>query len=711
MRRSTLLLILIAAFASAPMAPAQKPARVKIPKSHKDLKYPPLNEIKPPEPVRFELANGMTVYLVEDHELPTIGVSAMIRAGSRWEPAAKTGLAEIAGSVMRTGGTSARSGDQLDDELDRLGAIVETSIGQDSGRAVVQVLKEDIDKGLEILADIIRNPAFPEDKIDLAKIAERDQIARRNEVPAQIASREFARAVLGKDSPYARITEYDTVNSITRDDLAAFHRQFFQPENVILGVYGDFQAVEMRAKVERVFGGWPRGGKPKPPIPAVDETPRTGVYSINKEDVNQSWITMGHVAGKRSDPDYYALSVANGVLRWRLFVNVRSEQGLAYAVGSNWNAGWDRPGLFTASGGTKSESTLKFLGSVKSEIEKMRQAEPSIEEFTRAKDSILKGFAFEFDSTQKIVERLMTYDYFGYPRDYLLQYRAGIEKVTPADLLRVAGKHFQPDRFAVLVVGKEKDFDQPLASIGKVTPVDITIPPPKQEALAAATPDAVAKGRKLLAAVRDAMGGATLQGVKDYSIHGDFTAITPNGEFALRIEVTTNLSGKTLNKMITPMGEMAQGYDGAAGWIRTPQGVRDIPAAQLGEFEAGRFRDTIHILQNIDNPAYTVQSMGQAEEQGKPAEVVAVSDPKRNLQVKLYIDPEANLLVKKVYSGAFMGAPGEVEEIYSDWREAGGLKMPHAVTLNQDGKKRGSQKVTELKVNPGVPEEAYKKPQ
>jgi predicted Zn-dependent peptidase len=612
---------------------------------------------------------------------------------------------------MRSGGTPTRGGDQLDDALDRLGAIVETSIGQDSGRATVQVLKEDIDQGLEILADVLRNPAFPQDKIDIAKVSERDEIARRNEQVAGIASREFARAVLGKDSPYARITEYETINSITRDDLVAFHRRFFQPENVILGVYGDFQSAEMRAKVEKIFGGWPRGGQPKPPIPAIDETPRPGVFSINKEDVNQSWVSMGHLAGKRSDPDYYALAVANGILGWRLFVNVRSEQGLAYAVGANWSAGWDRPGLFSAGGGTKSESTVQFIGSIRREIERMREAEPTIEEFTRAKDSILKGFAFEFDSTQKIIERLMTYDYYGYPRDYLLQYRAGIQKVSPADVLRAGKQHFQPDRFAVLAVGKEKDFDKPLASLGKVTAVDITIPKPKQEALAAATPEAAAKGKKILAAVRDAMGGAALQSVKDYTLRGDFTAITPGGEFALKIEITANLSGKTVNRMTTPMGEMSQGYDGKSGWMRSPQGVRDIPQAQLGEFEAGTFRDTVHILQNIDNTAYSVQSLGAAEIEGKQVEVVAVGDTKRNLQVKLFVDPKTNLPVKKAYNGAFMGAPGEMEEIYSDYREVGGLKLPHAVVLNQDGQKRGQQKVTELIVNPGLPDEAYRKPQ
>jgi len=241
------------------------PAAGQIPKSYKELKFPPLNKIEVPEPVRFQLPNGLVVYLVEDHELPLIRAAALIRTGSRWEPAAKAGLASIAGTVMRTGGSERFPGDQLDEELDRLGASVETSIGEDSGRARVSVLKEDIDRGLTILADILRHPAFPQDKIELAKIQERDRIARRNDNPNAIAFREFRRIIYGPDSPYARQPEYDTINGITREDLLAFHREFFQPENVILAAWGDFSAAEMRAKIEKVFAGPGRGAGGRSP--------------------------------------------------------------------------------------------------------------------------------------------------------------------------------------------------------------------------------------------------------------------------------------------------------------------------------------------------------------------------------------------------------------------------------------------------------------
>ncbi len=711
------LFLALAASAQQASRPPMKPQALKprAASSYKTLQYPPLNKISVPEPVRFQLPNGMTVFLVEDRELPMITVSAMVRTGSRWEPVEKAGLASITGTVMRTGGSVTRNGDQLDQELDRLGAIVETGIDQDSGAATVSVLKEDIDTGLAILADLLQHPAFPEDKIALAKINEREGVARRNDDAAEIASREFERVLFGRNSAYAHLPEYATIDPITRDDLVAFHKKFFQPENIVLGVWGDFSAPEMRSRIEKTLGAWPRGGQSKPPVPEVDPAARNraGIYAIDKDDVNQSQVLMGFVGGKRNDPDYYALTVANVILGGgfssRLVNHVRSDQGLAYSVHSSWSAGWDRPGIFVASGATKSETTARIIDSIKTEIQKMSEAVTD-DELARAKDAILKGFAFDFDSTSKIVRRMMTYEYFGYPRDYLQQFRANIEKVTKADVLRVSKQYLKTDALAILVLGKEKDYDRPLASLGKVTRVDIAIPGPKQEALQAATPETEKRGKALLAAAREAIGGAAVMTVKDYTEAGSMSITMGENEIAMKRETTQNLSGKMLNKMITPMGEMVQGYDGRVFWMKTPQGVQELPASQRNELDSSFFRETLWLLQNFESGSLTVQALGPAEVDGKPSEGVAVGDPARKFQVKLYLDAKTNLPLKKVYTAALMGPPGEVEEIYSDYREVSGLMLPFKTVILQSGKKRAEQAVTELKINPNVPDSAYGKP-
>ncbi len=696
-------------------AMAQVAQQPPVAKSYKDLQFPAPNGIKVPEVTRLELANGMLVYLVEDHELPVITVSALVRTGNRWEALEKAGVASITGAAMRSGGSASHNGDQLDEELDRLGASVETSIGEDAGDASVSVLKEDIDTGIGILADILQHPAFPEDKIELAKIQEREEVARRNDDPGEIASREFERVLFGKDSAYGHIPEYATIDAITRADLVAFHKQFFQPENVILGVWGDFKTEEMRAKIEKALGGWARGGQARPAVPELERgaRKRAGIYAIEKDDVNQSTVYMGFVGGQRNDPDYFAISVANVILgsgfSSRLLNHVRTDQGLAYEVGSTWRAGWDRPGEFFAVGGTKSETTVKMVNSIRSEIAKMPEGVTD-DELAKAKDQILKGFAFEFDSTGKIVGRMMRYEYFGYPRDYLQTYQANIQKVTTADVARVAKQYLKTDELAILVLGKSKDFDQPLASLGKVTAIDIAIPKPKQEALAAPTGDSVAIGKALLERSREAMGGAALLEVKDYTIVGSMALSMPQGEMSMKMEATQNLTGKMLTKLAMPIGEMVQGYDGKVFWMKSPQGVQEMPSSEIPEVEGNLFRDTIWLLQNIENGALTVQSLGPADVGGAAVEGIAVSDPARKLMVKLYVDAKTGLLLKKVYTSSMMGPPSEMEEFYSDYRETQGVKMPFKAVVNSGGKKRAEQTITEVKINPGVAEAAYKKP-
>jgi len=692
-------------------AAAQEPAA-----SYKSLKYPPLHQIKVPEPVRFELPNGIVVYLVEDHELPKITLHATVRVGSRWEPAAKAGLASITAAVMRTGGSTTQNGDQLDEELDRLGASVETGISEDSGGAFASLLKEDLDRCLAIMADLLQHPAFPQDKIDLAKIAERDGIARRNDNPNGIAFREFNRVIFGKDSAYARRSEYATIDSITRDDLVAFHKRFFQPESLILGAEGDFNATEMRGKIEKAFGGWARGGGAKLAAPEVDEAARSraGFYSIDKDSMEQSWVVMGMLAGRRDDPDYCALEVMNEILGGgfssRLFSNVRSAQGLAYYVFSNAAAGWDRPGTFMVGGSTKPETTLKIYHSMREQLEKLVQGGATEDEISRAKDNILKGMAFDYDSTMKILTRLMNYEYYGYPPDYLQRYRAGIEKVTKAQVAEVAKKYVTPGQYAVLVLGKEKAYDGPVSTLGPVAAIDIAIPQPKQDTLAAVTPEASAKGKELLLAARAAMGGSALMKVKDVTVAADAVMSTPQGDVSLKTESTVSLSGRMLNKIVSPMGEMTVGYDGQAGWMGMGGQTRDMPGSQTGELGASLFRQSIALLQDFEKPGYTVQALGPAQADGKPAEVVAVSDTARSFQVKVYIDPATHLIVMKQYMAGLMGPPAETEESYSDYRDVKGVKMPFKTVTRQGGKVGADMTVTDVQVNPAVPESWYKKP-
>ena len=440
--------------------------------------FPPLNPIKMPRVETVELGNGLKLFLVEDREYPTIDMRAMVRMGSVFEPSSKIGLASITGRVLRTGGTTSMTGDEIDKELETLAANVSTGIGLASGYIMVSVLKEDIDRALEILGDILMNPAFHEDEIRLAKIQQKTAISRRNDDVMEIALREFQKLIYGKDSPYARHPEYATIEAVTRQDIVDFYKKYFYPNNTIMAVWGDFKSSEMTAKIKKALGEWEAAEIRAPSLPEVDYNYKYTVNFINKPDVNQSNIYLGHIGGLRNNPDYPALSVMNSILSYeRMFKKIRIDKGLAYDVWGYYGANYKVPGVFRCGAQTKSDSTVYALELMLKEIKRITEEEVADEELARAKDRYLNSFVFNFDSRAKIVNRLMTYAFFGYPLDFMDRVKKGVDKVTKEDVLRVAKKYLRPDKVQILVVGKKEDFDRPLATLGEVNVIDIKIPP------------------------------------------------------------------------------------------------------------------------------------------------------------------------------------------------------------------------------------------
>ena len=443
--------------------------------------FGPLNPIKMPKVEKAELPNGLKLLLVEDPEFPTINLFALVRTGAVFEPSAKIGLANLTGMALRTGGTKSRTGDQIDKELDTLAASVSTGIGQTSGTINVSVLKEDFDKALAILADLLTDPAFPQDKIDLAKIQMRTMISRRNDNVNAIASREFNRLIYGKDSPYARQAEYATIEAVTRQDLVDFFNAYYFPNNTSVAVWGDFKAKDMVAKLTAALGKWKKGKAAALPWPKVVEADKYTVNFIDKPDVNQSNIIIGHLGGLMSSPDLPALSIMNQILSFeRMFKRIRTDEGLAYSVWGSYDAGYIYPGTFSCGAQTKSQSTVFAIEIMLQEIRRIMDQEVSDEELAKAKDGYLNSYVFNFESKAQILNRMLTYAYFGYPLDFTEKQKAAVEKVTKADVLRVAKKYLKPDKVQILAVGKKADFDKPLSTLGNVNVIDIAIPPAKK---------------------------------------------------------------------------------------------------------------------------------------------------------------------------------------------------------------------------------------
>jgi zinc protease len=450
-------------------------------KHYTELQLPPLPAVKIPKYQRFVLRNGMVVYLMEDHELPLVNGTALVRTGSRWEPGEKVGLASLTGTVIRTGGTKKHSSDELNEMLEQRAASVETSIGEGSGSASFEAMTEDLETVFGLFAEVLREPVFAQEKLDLAKTQVKGGIARRNDDPDDIANREFRKLIYGKESPYARTVEYTTLENISRDDLLQFYQRYFHPNNMILGIVGDFDSKKMRSLIQAKLGNWQRNPKiSKLQLPEVEAANGGGVFFVNQPQLTQSSVLVGHLGGQFNSPDYAALDVLNGVLNGfggRLFNEVRSRQGLAYSVYGFWSPRFDYPGMFLAGGQTRSDATVQFVKSLQAEIKRIQAQPVSAEELARAKESTLNSFVFNFQDPSQTLSRLMRYEYYGYPSDFLFRYQKAVAATTTTDVQRVAKKYLKPENLVTLVVGNHTTIQPALTGLAKeVTPIDVTIP-------------------------------------------------------------------------------------------------------------------------------------------------------------------------------------------------------------------------------------------
>ena len=434
----------------------------------------PTVEFNPPDAERLVLDNGMVVYLLEDHELPLVTINATLKTGSWLDPADKVGLAGMTGAAMRTGGSAGMSPDEVDEELEQLAATISIGFGKESGSASLDVLKKDLKRGLQIFADLLRRPAFEQSRIELAKLQALEGIRRRQDSPGSIVGREFAKLLYGPTHPSARETSVRSIESITREDLLAFHQQMVHPNGIILGVTGDFEKAGMLALLREAFGDWAKGTVPDVTIPAVAASEfKTGLVRFVNKDTSQTHLRVGHLTVKETDPDYVAVAIANDILggssfRSRLFNDVRTKRGLAYSVGSGLRASVYDEGVWLMRAETKLSSTQEVVNRFVANMERMRNEPVTDAELEEAKEAYVNSFVFSFTSASSIVGRLMDLEYDGLPKDWLQQIRDKVVKLTKDDIQRAAKAHFNPERLRILAVGSGEALSKVLASFGEV---------------------------------------------------------------------------------------------------------------------------------------------------------------------------------------------------------------------------------------------------
>jgi zinc protease len=684
----------------------------------KQIPIPPLRSFKPQQPKRIELSNGMVIFLQEDHELPLIDGTARIRGGSVNEPANKTGLVDIFGEVWRTGGTKTQTGDQLDDFLEVRAAKVETGPGPDSTTISFSCLTGDLDDVFKAFQDVLQNPEFRDDKIDIAKKGEEDSISRRNDDVGGITHREATKLAYGADNPYARVPEYATVAAITRQDLIDWHKKYVHPNDIILGISGDFDSAAMEARLRSAFESWPKG-ESFPPFPKNElqyAPAKPGYYFVSKEDVNQSNIRMVALGTTRDNPDYYAISVFNeafgGGFSSRLFNDIRTKRGLAYGVGGGVGTNFGHQGILQIAVSTKSESTVDAIQALDEDIDDLSKKPITEEEIKNAKDAILNAFVFRLDSPDKILGERMVYEYYGYPPDWLDKYQDEVKKVTAADVNRVAAKYLHKDQLARLVVGNLKEFGKPLSSLGAVKEIDITIPPPpgaKQDASSKPTASN-AEGKELASKLVAAMGGeAKLSAVKSVKAEFTMTRKTPQGDLPMQMQTTIVYPDRLHAELQTPQGTMTlvvtpdTGFASMAG-----MGTQAMPSEQKSETLEQIKRDPIFIASHWKDPDVFFLAGGTEKVGDIEARIVDVNAA--GAAIRWFVNPADGHILKETYVTLGRTGPAQGETAMDDWKAINGLTIPLQRKNKQNGEETSVVEYKKIEINPAVDPKIFEKP-
>jgi predicted Zn-dependent peptidase len=441
----------------------QTASGLKVPAHPRELEFPKL-VYDPPKAANYRhvLSNGVVAFLAEDHDLPLVNMAVLVRTGSYLDPKGKEGLAAMSANQMRSGGTTHMKAETFDEEAAFLAANLTSSMGDTQGVVNLNCLTKDIDRALELFFDMLENPGFQPDRIALYKDQIVQGLERRNDETESILVREWTRLIRGDKHFSTAWTTKPSIESITREDLLAFHKKYYHPGGFIFAVSGDFNSQEMTGKLEKFMQGWTASNEQVPAVPKPSYVPKPGVYMVNKPDVNQGQVTLGHLATTRDNPDFYALSIMDDILGGggftsRIMSRVRSDEGLAYSAGSNFGFGVYYDGVFQAGFQSKSDTCAQATAIVLEEIEKIRNQKVSQDELETAKNYAVEVFPRNFATAAAIAATFANDEYTHRKPDFWETYRDRIRAVTADDVLRVAKKYLAPEKLVILAVGNVED--------------------------------------------------------------------------------------------------------------------------------------------------------------------------------------------------------------------------------------------------------------
>ncbi|UCH97713.1 MAG: insulinase family protein, partial [Candidatus Aminicenantes bacterium] len=677
------------------------------------LKYPELNPFKLPEIQKAQTNNGIKLRLIKDEKLPLMNLRVLLKGGDVYDPPGKVGLASLTAQVLRIGGTKELSGEDLDKLLDSNGITISVSSRDDYFQISLNCLKENFDTAISILSKILHSPAFDEEKLEETKTRMGSAISRRNDTPFSIVSREFDKLIYGANSPFASILEYEHLENISKADIVKTYQTFFAADNMLVGVVGPIEIDELGQLFETHFGNWNTTAK-IPLYPKVKEqTHDLKVAFAEKSNINQSYLSIGHLGIKENMEEKAKIMVFNSIFSQgsdsRLNTRVRVKMGLTYGIFGGIIAEHLYPGETYFSTFTKTESTIEAIKAIFDEIHIIRKELVSERELKVAKDFFLNSHVFKFSSPDRILLRSLTNEFYGIPEEADEKLIEDIKKVSAEHVLEMAQKYLTPEKMVILVVGNGKDIKEKagdLSQLGKVKQIDISIkPPPLKEKIPPATPEMLQKGKNIITSLLK----TTHRGFKQLKA----LEVVKDSKMTLGNR-SIDIGSKTIilypDKMYIAMSIMG-GMMKVETIINGKEGVskrmgQEQPMSEE-DIEKNWFADRYDIFSPKEKGKYQFQYLKEEEIEGKIYDVIYIFDAKKNW-AKFFINRETQLIEIEEQLSRFPGQTGVARSIKSDFKTIKGIPFAFKAKMYVKDKVVMETTVKQIKVNPSVDSSLFK---
>ena len=660
--------------------PSERPPR---PIASRDVKFPPY-AVK-------TLANGLQVIAVSHHEQPAVSIRLLVRAGAAQDPADKPGVAALAATLLDQG-TTTKSAEQIANAIDSIGGAMGTGAGSDLSFVNAVVMKDSLNFALDLVADLTLNPAFATEEIERQKQQSLSGMKVSYEDPEFLANIVFDRLVYGFH-PYGRpqAGTPQTVAAITRQDLIGFHKKWFGANNAILAIVGDVTADEAFTGAERAFGKWGKAdvetAKPVDPPP-----PTRRVIVIDKPGSVQTEIRAGNIGIPRKHDDFMALDLASKVLGGeganRLHRVLRSERGLTYGAAADFNA-LKQSGDIVAQTNTRSETTGETLRLLVDEIWRIQRDRVGDRELEGAQEYLTGSFPLTIETPSQIALQILNAVFFGLNMSDLQTYRERVNAVRVEDVQRVARTYLHPDRLTIVLVGDASAFVKQLpgagfdkfevipaseldlstadlrrrpaaASRGGYQPVSFSVPAAGQQ------PN---RARALLDQAIAAKGGlAKLRGIKTVRVEGTMTSESAGAPVVFPVVTSIAYPDRFRVDATMPGGKVSQVFAEGKYWIQGPDGVKELQGEMAAPIRAAIERDMVRVLLRAADGTLVLREVDSDETRLGAIEVSGEG----LAPLTLFVNRDNGLIERARYLG---GPDGRTEEIYSDYRNVGGIQV------------------------------------